>query len=119
MMWSRPQSLCGVALRAVLWEIALLVGLDGSPNPSGVFHYQGVIRPRATRTRRTFSRISSAPAVRMKGSGVVVADGHARPCGGDELGHGPEHATTDGLVGQRDQRSTTISQEPDVDPQYK
>lgn len=71
MMWSRPQSLCGVALRAVLWDIALLVGLDGSPNPSGVFHYQAVIRPRATGTRRTFSRISSALAVQMKGLGTA------------------------------------------------
>jgi hypothetical protein len=43
-MWSRPQSLYGVALRAVLWDIALLVGLDGSTNPSGAFRYKAVIR---------------------------------------------------------------------------
>jgi len=55
--------------------------LDGSPNPLvECFHYQAVIRPRATGTGGLFSRISSALAVQMKGLGTA-----ATPLYGDEV----------------------------------
>jgi hypothetical protein len=59
-----------------------------------------VIASRATRPRRTFSRIESAVAVHTNGVGFVLFAWKVRVDRGDQVGHGMEHATAQGFVGE-------------------